>query len=55
MKKIEETELFLIEGGINISGTLINSISSIIKTILEVGRSIGSSLRRLQDNKMCKL
>lgn len=55
MKKLNQNDLLQIEGGINISGTLINSFSSIIKIILEVGRSIGSAFRRFGDDTMCNL
>ncbi|MEG2283359.1 MAG: hypothetical protein RSB99_01885 [Bacilli bacterium] len=55
MKEIKVESLSQIDGGINISGTLINSFGSIIKILLEVGRSIGSALRRIDGYSMCKL
>lgn len=54
MAKLEEKELKDIMGGA-ISGALINSFTGLVKIILEIGRSIGSSLRRLQDHSICEL
>ena len=56
MREIEKEELSTINGGgISFNGTIINAISGLTKIILEVGRSLGSSLRRnismvFQDN-----
>lgn len=55
MKKLNIQELEEVNGGFNISGTLINSLSSIIKTIHSVGQSLGSSIRRMSTNKLCKV
>ena len=55
MKLLTTDELFQIEGGVSLSGSLINAVGSIIKIVLEVGRSIGSGLRRLYDDSMCTL
>lgn len=55
MKEIEKENLHHIDGGTGISGTLINAFSTGIKTILEVGRSFGTSLRRVFSNNMCSL
>lgn len=38
-----------------ISGTLINSIVRIINAALDVGRSLGTAIRRVASNKICKL
>lgn len=54
MDKVEEKELVTLTGGA-ISGALINSFTNLVKIILEVGRSIGSSLRRMQDGSICNL
>lgn len=55
MKKIDNEELFLIVGGINITGTLINSITSGITKILDLGRSLGTAIRRVIGNSVCPL
>ena len=55
MEDIEINEYMMIDGGLSISGTLINSFSTGIKIILEVGRSLGSAIRRGTSNKLCKI
>lgn len=50
---ISNENLFNITGGISISGSLINAFTSGIKTVLEVGRSFGTSIRRLIAKNLC--
>jgi len=54
MVDIKENDIYFIEGGLSISGTLINSLTGGIKIILELGRSLGSAIRRGSNGKMCK-
>ena len=49
---LKKEELLKVEGGA-LSGTLINSIISAITTLYNYGKSLGSSLRRLDFNKIC--
>ncbi len=54
MREIEREELYLINGGgTPFTGTVINAISGVAKVVLEVGRSLGSSLRRSISGKLC--
>lgn len=55
MKEVNKEELLKIDGGLNISGTLINSFTNIIKVLLDVGRSIGTSIRRINDDELCPI
>lgn len=55
MIDIKENEIYLIEGGLSISGTLINSLTGGIKIILELGRSLGPAIRRGSSGKMCSV
>lgn len=55
MQELTKEELQVIEGGINISGTLINSLMKGINTLLDLGRSLGSAIRRVQGNRVCPL
>ena len=55
MISINEKEYELIEGGLSVSGSLMNSFTSAIKIILELGRSVGSALRRGSNGKFCKI
>lgn len=50
---MNDLELMKVKGGA-INGTIINSICRLIDTLLDFGRSIGSSLRRSQTNNYCK-
>lgn len=53
--ELKKCELVQIYGGANISGTLINSIVRGIEAILDLGRSLGSSIRRIGSNNICSL
>ena len=46
-------ELINVKGG-SVSGTIINGIIRAFTTALELGRSLGSALRRSKDKAMCK-
>ena len=52
IKELNDSELKEIDGG-SLSGTLINAFTNGMKTVLEIGRSLGSALRRLSEDKMC--
>lgn len=53
MRKIENNELIKINGGI--AGTTINYISKLITTIFDIGRSLGTSIRRIESDSICPL
>lgn len=54
--ELSKQELFCIcGGGFSLSGTLLNSIVRGINAILELGRSLGSSIRRIQTNSVCPM
>ena len=53
--ELNKNQLINIVGGINISGTLINSIVKGINAILDLGRSLGSSIRRIKSGNICSL
>lgn len=44
-----------IEGGISVSNSLINSLANGIKIVLELGRSLGTAIRRGSSKKICSL
>lgn len=50
---LDNATLHNISGGAKISGTLINALSRAVNTLLEVGRSLGSSIRRIVKKKIC--
>lgn len=52
----EESELREIIGGATkLSGSIINAFAKGINTILDVGRSLGSAIRRLYNGSLCKI
>lgn len=50
---MEETELKLIYGGASISGAVINALVKSISLALELGRSLGTAIRRLTTGSKC--
>lgn len=48
---MKDEELADISGGLN--GAIINAISRLISTLLELGRTIGSSLNRFRHKNKC--
>lgn len=48
---MRDEDLANICGGLN--GTIINAISRLISTLLELGRTIGSSLSRFKHKNKC--
>lgn len=55
MIELNNKELLDICGGINWSAALFNSAARAIDTIMDVGRSLGSAIRRLANGTMCSL
>lgn len=56
MKKLNNKELLNINGGASlISASFINAASRAIETIFEIGRSLGSSIRRAFNGSYCSI
>lgn len=55
MNYLKDNEMIIIEGGAGISGTLINSFSRAITVIMDLGRAIGSAIRRISAGSYCRL
>ena len=55
MKQLNNTELLAIIGGVTISGAFINSIASGITKMLDLGRSLGTAIRRVTGNNLCPI
>ena len=53
MKALSKEELICINGGI--AATTINYISKLITTIFDIGRALGSAIRRIESNDICPL
>lgn len=54
MKKLNEKEMLNISGGA-ISASFINAIARGINTLLDLGRSLGTSIRRSISGKICSI
>ena len=54
MNELTKEQLKQIEGGA-ISGTLINALIRGVNSILDLGRSLGSAIRRISENNVCPL
>ncbi len=55
MNKLKTYELREIDGGFSLTGTLVEAFTSGLETIVAIGRSLGSSLRRLSEGKLCEI
>lgn len=51
----EENDLFEIFGGVNVSGSIINAFAKGIESLLNVGRSLGTAIRRLYNGNLCSI
>ncbi len=53
---ISDIELLNIYGGgESISATLLNAIIRGLNTLYELGRSLGSTIRRIREDKLCEI
>lgn len=51
---LSDEELFIVKGG-SFSAALLNSVSRLIDTLLKLGQTVGSALRRSYEKKYCKI
>lgn len=56
-KVLKDDELLEIVGGTNLSlnGSVIRYLTSAIGTVLDVGRSLGTAIRRMIGNNICTI
>lgn len=55
MRKLDKDEMVKIEGGTTISSTLISAVTRAGSILLEIGRSLGSAIRRIYEGNTCPL
>lgn len=55
MRELNSKELLQIDGGATLSAAFFNAISRTISTVMEVGRSLGSAIRRMFNGTYCPL
>lgn len=53
MRELNNKELLVIDGGASLSASFFNAISRTVSTVMEVGRSLGSAIRRLINGTYC--
>jgi hypothetical protein len=53
--KLSNKEAKMIIGGAGITGTLLNSLIKGFNTLMDIGRYLGSSLRRLIGGRSCPI
>lgn len=51
----KEKDLFEITGGANVSGAVLNALKSCATTVMDIGRSLGSAIRRIAFGSLCKI
>lgn len=51
--EIKKQELLMIIGGAGISGAIINALVRGVNCLLELGRSLGTAIRRIGSNTLC--
>ena len=51
--KIDNNELIFVVGGFKWNGTIINALTKVVNSVVDVGRYIGSALRRIKTNNYC--
>ena len=54
-KSLSSKELKSIKGGIDISGAIITAYTKAIDAVMEVGRSLGTALKRIIGRNTCPL
>lgn len=54
MEYIRLEEMYQIIGGVNITTTLLNSLKNSVSLLFDVGRALGSSIRRISSNNICQ-
>ncbi|MCI9434199.1 MAG: hypothetical protein HFI86_02825 [Bacilli bacterium] len=52
MIQLQKMELLNINGG-GISGTMINAFSKALNSLLDLGRSLGTAIRRIVTGNLC--
>lgn len=51
--KLDNNQLINICGGGAISGSLFNSIGRVLENIMDIGRSLGTSIRMIYSGRTC--
>ena len=55
MKELDKNELLEVSGGAGVSAAFLNAAARTISTVVDIGRSLGSAIRRLASGNVCPL
>lgn len=55
MQELNQEELMQTKGGVGLTSSLINSFANAVKVLLDLGRSLGSSIRRIESDQICPI
>lgn len=55
MKELSEEELKKVVGGLDLNAGILNSFVRAFEIILEIGRSFGTSIRRISGSSICEI
>lgn len=50
-----DEKMLSVVGGISLTGSIVNAISSLVKTIYSIGQGVGGAIRRIGTGKVCKI
>lgn len=53
MKELKKEELLNVVGGATWSASMLNALSRAVSTLMDLGRSLGTSIRRSISGKVC--
>ena len=53
MRELNNKELMSVDGGASITATFLNAIARTVSTLMDVGRSLGSAIRRTISGNVC--
>ena len=53
--RLKDKELLQVTGGNDVGATILNYLSTAIKTVFEVGQKLGGAIRRIATGNTCPL
>ena len=55
MNELNKETLLNIDGGLSINGSIINAFARALESVLGLGRSLGTAIRRINSGKLCSI
>jgi hypothetical protein len=52
---MKKEELVLVVGGSSLSGTVLNAVIRAVNVAFEIGRALGSAIRRIKSGQRCSV